>query len=41
MSEPIKKETSAYSSPLRAEQKERTHERILEAAAEHLLEEGI
>ena len=41
MSEPIKKETSTYSSPLRAEQKERTHERILEAAAEHLLEEGI
>ncbi|MDQ4127358.1 MAG: TetR/AcrR family transcriptional regulator [Actinomycetota bacterium] len=41
MSEPIKKETSSYSSPLRAEQKERTHERILEAAAEQLLEEGL
>src|SRR5829696_1920430 len=41
MSEPIKKETNAYNSPLRAEQKERTHERILEAAAEQLLEEGI
>jgi AcrR family transcriptional regulator len=41
MSEPIKSETNAYNSPLRAEQKERTHERILEAAAEQLLEEGI
>ncbi len=41
MSEPIKSETSTYNSPLRAEQKERTHERILEAAAEQLLEEGI
>lgn len=41
MNEPIKDETSAYSSPLRAEQKERTHERILEAAAEQLLEEGL
>jgi AcrR family transcriptional regulator len=41
MSEPVKDESSAYSSPLRAEQKERTHERILEAAAEQLLEEGI
>ena len=41
MSEPIKKETSTYSSPLRTEQKERTHERILGAAAEQLLEEGI
>jgi len=41
MSEPIKSETNTYSSPLRAEQKERTHERILEAAAEQLLEEGL
>jgi len=41
MSEPIKKETSTYSSPLRTEQKERTHERILGAAAEQLLEDGI
>ena len=41
MNEPIKDKTSAYSSPLRAEQKERTHERILEAAAEQLLEEGL
>ncbi len=41
MNEPIKDETSTYSSPLRAEQKERTHERILEAAAEQLLEEGL
>jgi AcrR family transcriptional regulator len=41
MNEPVKDESSAYSSPLRAEQKERTHERILEAAAEQLLEEGI
>ena len=41
MSEPVKNESNSYSSPLRAEQKERTHERILEAAAEQLLEEGI
>jgi len=41
MSEPIRSETNTYNSPLRAEQKERTHERILEAAAEQLLEEGI
>lgn len=41
MSEPVRNEPSTYSSPLRAEQKERTHERILEAAAEQLLEEGI
>ncbi len=41
MSEPIKNEGGTYSSPLRAEQKERTHERILEAAAEQLLEEGL
>ncbi len=41
MSEPIKSETNTYNSPLRAEQKERTHERILEAAAEQLLEEGL
>ena len=41
MSEPVESETSIYNSPLRAEQKERTHERILEAAAEQLLEEGI
>ena len=41
MSEPIKGETNTYNSPLRAEQKERTHERILEAAAEQLLHEGL
>ncbi len=41
MSESIKREPNAYSSPLRAEQKARTHERILEAAAEQLLQEGI
>ena len=41
MSEPIKSETNTYNSPLRAEQKERTHERILEAAAEQLLQEGL
>ena len=41
MSEPIKGETNTYNSPLRAEQKERTHERILEAAAEQLLEDGM
>lgn len=41
MNEPIKNETNTYNSPLRAEQKERTHERILEAATEQLLEEGI
>jgi len=41
MSEPIKSEPSTYNSPLRAEQKERTHERILEAAAEQLLQEGL
>jgi AcrR family transcriptional regulator len=33
--------TRTYNSPLRAEQMERTHERILEAAAEQLLEEGL
>ncbi len=41
MNESIKNETSTYNSPLRAEQKERTHERILEAAAEQLLYEGL
>src|SRR5215213_3837809 len=41
MSEPIKKETSTSSRPLCTEKKERTHERILGAAAEQLLEEGI
>ena len=41
MSESIKNEASTYNSPLRAEQKARTRERILEAAAEQLLEEGI
>jgi AcrR family transcriptional regulator len=33
--------TRTYNSPLRTEQMERTHERILEAAAEQLLEEGL
>jgi AcrR family transcriptional regulator len=33
--------TRTYNSPLRAEQMERTHERILEVAAEQLLEEGL
>jgi len=33
--------TRTYNSPLRAEQMERTRERILEAAAEQLLEEGL
>src|SRR5215213_819231 len=41
MSELNKSETNTYSSPLRDEQKQRTHERILEAAAEQLLEDGI
>ena len=41
MSESIKRATNTYSSPLRDEQKQRTHERILEAAAEQLLEEGL
>ena len=41
MSEPVKRETNTYNSPLRAEQKQRTHERILEAAAEQLLHEGL
>ncbi len=41
MNEPNKGATRTYSSPLRAEQMERTRERILEAAAEQLLEEGI
>ena len=41
MSELNKGETNTYNSPLRAEQKQRTHERILEAAAEQLLEDGI
>ena len=41
MSELNKSETNTYNSPLRAEQKQRTHERILEAAAEQLLEDGI
>ena len=41
MSELNKSETSTYNSPLRAEQKQRTHERILEAAAEQLLHEGL
>jgi AcrR family transcriptional regulator len=41
MSESIKRATNTYSSPLRAEQKQRTHEQILEAAAEQLLEEGL
>ena len=41
MSELNKSETNTYNSPLRAEQKQRTHERILEAAAEQLLEEGL
>ena len=36
-----KEATRTYNSPLRAEQMERTHERILEAAAEQLLEEGL
>jgi AcrR family transcriptional regulator len=33
--------TRTYNSPLRVEQMERTRERILEAAAEQLLEEGL
>src|SRR4028118_116676 len=41
MSEPTQSETNTYNSPLRAEQKERTHERILEAAADQLLQEGL
>jgi AcrR family transcriptional regulator len=41
MNEPNKGATRTYSSPLRADQMERTRERILEAAAEQLLEEGI
>ena len=41
MSELNKSETNTYNSPLRAEQKQRTHERILEAAAEQLLQEGL
>src|ERR687886_2239367 len=36
-----KETTRTYNSPLRAEQMERPRERILEAAAEQLLEEGI
>jgi AcrR family transcriptional regulator len=41
MNEPNRGATRTYNSPLRAEQMERTHERILEAAAEQLLEEGL
>ncbi len=41
MNESNKGATRTYNSPLRAEQMERTHERILEAAAEQLLEEGL
>ena len=41
MNEPSKSASRTYNSPLRAEQMERTHERILEAAAEQLLEEGL
>ena len=41
MNEPNKSASRTYISPLRAEQMERTHERILEAAAEQLLEEGL
>ena len=41
MNEPNKGATRTYNSPLSAEQMERTHERILEAAAEQLLEEGL
>src|SRR5829696_9175102 len=41
MNEPDKGTTRTYDSPLRAEQMERTRERILEAAAEQLLEEGL
>lgn len=36
-----KDHTNTYNSPLRAEQRERTHERILEAAAEQLRDDGI
>ncbi|MCA1703301.1 MAG: TetR/AcrR family transcriptional regulator [Actinobacteria bacterium] len=41
MNESNKGATRTYNSPLRAEQMERTRERILEAAAEQLLEEGL
>src|ERR671927_1145178 len=41
MNEPNKGATRTYNSPLRAEQMEQTRERILEAAAEQLLEEGL
>jgi AcrR family transcriptional regulator len=41
MNEPNKSASRTYNSPLRAEQMGRTHERILEAAAEQLLEEGL
>lgn len=41
MNEPNKSASRTYNSPLRTEQMERTHERILEAAAEQLLEEGL
>jgi AcrR family transcriptional regulator len=41
MNEPNRGASRTYNSPLRAEQMERTHERILEAAAEQLLEEGL
>src|SRR5919205_3321867 len=41
MNESNRGATRTYNSPLRAEQMERTRERILEAAAEQLLEEGL
>lgn len=41
MEEPVKNAPKSYNSPLRTEQKEQTHERILAATAEQLLEEGI
>ena len=41
MNESSKGATRTYNSPLRVEQMERTRERILEAAAEQLLEEGL
>jgi len=41
VNESSKGATRTYNSPLRVEQMERTRERILEAAAEQLLEEGL